>query len=219
MACTTTASRSAKEEIIDSSEMCDCAEVTASPNRPNIYYEVKRRTKIDTDFLPPITTLREKAIDSLNVLVYCQSLDRRADLYAHFHYELGEASYYPSGSPHLSDYRLFEMFHSCTPQYNKCVILNGLAVHDGIVRVVFAAIALGMDIDLKDINTVVHYGAPQSMEDYFQENGRGSSSGEDAVSTVYWKPADCPVRKQLTTPRDHELITVRRYVENVTVCR
>ena len=39
------------------------------------------------------------------------------------------------------------------------------------------------------------------------------------MSTIYWKPADCPVRKQPVTLRDHELIAVRRYVENVTVCR
>ena len=219
MACTATASRSVKEEIIDNLEMCDCAEVIASPNRPNIYYEVKRRTDIDTDFLPLVTTLREKAVDTPRVLVYCQSLDMCADLYAHFHYELGEASYYPPGSAHLSDYRLFGMFHACTPQYNKDVILKSLEVRDGVVRIVFATIALGMGIDLKDVNTVIHYGAPQNMEDYFQESGRGGRSGQDAVSTVYWKPVDCPVRKQPTSLRDHELITVRRYVENVTVCR
>ncbi len=51
---------------------------------------------------------------------YCQSLDTCADLYAHFHYELGEASYYPPGSLHLSDYRLFGMFHANTPQHNGC---------------------------------------------------------------------------------------------------
>ena len=48
---------------------------------------------------------------------------------------------------------------------------------------------------------------------------RGGRSGVDAVSTTFWKPVDCPVRKTPTTLRDHELIAVRRYVENVTVCR
>ena len=37
-------------------------------------------------------------------------------------------SYYPAGSPHLSDHRLFGMFHSCTPQHNKDVILESLMV-------------------------------------------------------------------------------------------
>ena len=219
MACTATASMSVKKEIIESLEMTGCVEVTASPDRPNIFYEVKPRSDVDTDFLPLVSTLREKSINTPRVLVYCQSLDMCADLYAHFHYELGEASYHPPGSPHLSDFRLFGMFHASTPQHNKDVILKSLLVPDGVVRVVFVTVALGMGINLRDVNTVIHYGAPQSLEDYFQESGRGGRSGGNAISTIFWKPVDCPVRKTPTTLRDHELITVRRYVENVTVCR
>ena len=193
--------------------MSDCTEVTASPDQPDIYYEVKPRTDIDT---ASRYTLREKTVHAPRVLVYCQSLDTCADLYAHFHYELGDASYYPQDSPHLSDYRLFGMFHAGTTRYNKDVILKSLLDPDRIVRVVFA---LGMGIDLKDVNNAIHYGAPQSLENYFRESGRGGRSGGDAVSTVYWKPVDCPVRKQPVTLRDHELITVRKYVENVTACR
>ena len=219
MACTATASKSVKKEIIESLAMSGCTEVSASPDRPNIYYQVKHRTDIDTDFLSLVDSLREKTVHTPRVLVYCQTLDMCSDLYAHFHYELGEASYHPPGSPHLSDHRLFGMFHAHVSQHNKDVILRSLEVPDGVVRVVFATIALGMGINLQGMNTVVHYGAPSSIEDYFQESGRGGRSGGDAVSTVYWKPVDCPVRKQPTTLRDHELIAVRRYVENIEVCR
>lgn len=219
MACTATASRSVKKDIVSILEIPGCAEVTASPDRPNIFYSVKLRTDIEVDMLPLVTTLRERAVHTPRVLVYCQSLDMCADLYAHFQFELGEDAYFPPGSPHKSDFRLFGMFHAYTPIYNRNVILRSLAVPDGVVRVVFASIALGMGVNLRDVNTVLHYGAPGSLEDYFQESGRGGRSGEDAVSTVYWKPADCPVRKEPSTIRDHELISVRKYVENVTVCR
>ena len=37
MACTATASKSEKKDIIDSLEMSEYIEVTASPDRPNIY--------------------------------------------------------------------------------------------------------------------------------------------------------------------------------------
>ena len=137
----------------------------------------------------------------------------------HFHAELAEVSYYPPGSPHLSDYRLFGMFHAHTPQHNKDVILRSLLDPDGVVHVVFATIALGMGINVQDVNTNIHYGAPQNQEDYFQESGRGGQSGGDAESTIYWKPVDCPVRKEVTTVRHHELISVRQYVENDSVCR
>jgi len=67
------------------------------------------------------------------VIVYCRSLNSCADLYAHFHNELGNDSYYP----HLSDHRLFGMYHSNTPQYKKDVILKGLTQPDGVVKKLF----------------------------------------------------------------------------------
>lgn len=43
---------------------------------------------------------------------------------------------------------------------------------DRVVKVVFATVALGMGVNLVGMNRVVHYGAPLSIEDYFQESGR-----------------------------------------------
>ena len=60
----------------------------------------------------------------------------------------------------------------------------------------------------------IHYGAPQSIHDYFQESGRGGRSGDPAKSIVFWKPKDCPMRKELTIIRNHEVANVRRYLEN-----
>ena len=133
MACTATPSKSVKKEVIDCLEMSGCVEITASPDHPNIYYEVKPRTTIDADILYIITTLTEKSIRAPQVLVYCHSLDTCADLYAHFHYVLGEASYYPPGSPHLN--RLFGMYHANTPQHNKDTIFKSLLVPDAECKI------------------------------------------------------------------------------------
>lgn len=78
------------------------------------------------------------------------------------------------------------MFHSNTPDYNKQVILRSLAKSDGVVRVVFATMALGMDVGFVGLNTIIHYGEPCSRDDYFQESGRTGRSGDFATSTVYW---------------------------------
>ena len=53
-----------------------------------------------------------------------------------------------------------------------------------------------MGVNLKEVNTVIHYGALRSIDDYFQESGRGDRSGDEAHLTVYWKPVDCPSKKQ-----------------------
>ena len=53
------------------------------------------------------------------------------------------------------------------------MILESLLVPSGVVRIIFATSSLGMGMNLQDVNTVVHYGSPCSLEDYFQESGRG----------------------------------------------
>ena len=65
------------------------------------------------------------------------------------------------------------------------MILESLTQSDGIVRVVFATVALGMGVNLRDVNTIIHYGGPQSIDDYFQESGRGGRSGQSARSIVF----------------------------------
>lgn len=130
------------------------------------------------------------------------TLNTCADLYAFFHFELGEKAYFPDEAVKISDNRLFGMFHSSTPQHNKEVILQSLTQNDVIVRVVFATVALGMGVNIKDVNLIVHYGAPHSIDNYFQESGRGGRSGDCARSIVFWKPLDCPVKKEPTCLRD-----------------
>ena len=165
--------------------MVDGEFISTSPDRPNIYYEVRPRTEIDTDMKTIICSLKEHKNKAPRVVVYCPTLDICADLYAHFHYELGNDSYYPPESHKISDNHLFGMFHANTPQYNKEVILESLTHPDGIVRVVFATVASGMGINLRDVNTIIHYGGTQSIDDYFQESGRGGRSGQSARSIVF----------------------------------
>lgn len=219
MACTATATKSVREEVTRNLEMEECVYVSVSPDRPNIYYEVRRRTDIESDFADLVSVLREKGTSSPRVIVYCQSLSRCSDLFAHFLCRLGPLSHYPADAAEIAENRIFGMYHSCTPQHNKHVILENLRDPSGKVRVVFATVALGMGIDLQDVNTVIHYGGPRSLEDYFQESGRGGRSGCRARSIIYWKPRDCPVKVQPTTTRDQELIDVRRFLENDTECR
>ena len=78
--------------------------------------------------------------------------------------------------------------------------------------------ALGMGVNLCDVNTVIHYGAPHSIDDYFQESGRGGRSGDDAQSIIYWKPIDCPNKKDVVSIRDREIADVRSYL-TTNICR
>ena len=85
----------------------------------------------------------------------------------------------------IDEDRLFGMFHASTPQHSKDVIMGSLQDCHGTVRVVFAIVAMGIEIDLHGVNTIIHYGAPSSTEDYFQASGRRVQSGDSAYSIVY----------------------------------
>ena len=92
MACTATATRSMKQEVIDVLEMAGCIEVCIAPNRPILYHEVKLRSDIASIFFTLVRTLRNKAIKTPRVLIYCQTVDVCAELYAHFRDELRDTS-------------------------------------------------------------------------------------------------------------------------------
>ena len=64
---------------------------------------------------------------------------------------------------------------------------------DGVVRVVFATMALGVGVNFVALNTIYHYGAPRTIDNFFQESGRAGRSGAQAKSVVYWKPSDAPL--------------------------
>ena len=88
-------------------------------------------------------------------------------------------------APELSENRLFGMFHASTPQHSKGVNTGSLPDCHGTVRVVFASVAMAMGIDLHGVDIIIHYGAPSSIEDYFQASVRRGQSGDSAYSIVY----------------------------------
>ena len=59
---------------------------------------------------------------------------------------LGSDSYYPQVDSQVSDNRLFGMYHSHTAVHSKQVIMNSMQRADGVVRIVFATVALGMGV-------------------------------------------------------------------------
>ncbi len=58
------------------------------------------------------------------------------------------------------------------------------------VEVVVATSAFGMGIDKPDVRSVVHAGAPASVDTYVQEAGRAGRDGEPAVATLVHRPED-----------------------------
>ena len=94
-----------------------------------------------------------------------------------------------------------------------------MLIADGKVRIVFATVALGMGVNIVDVNTTWHYGAPSTLDDYLQESGRAGRSGNQATSIVFWKPVNAPLHKDCSSSLNASVAAVRHYLQNTTTCR
>jgi ATP-dependent DNA helicase RecQ len=67
-------------------------------------------------------------------------------------------------------------------------------------RVMVATNAFGMGIDKPDVRLVIHMDAPDSLEAYFQEAGRGGRDGRKAFAVLLWSDNDrIKLNKQIKT--------------------
>lgn len=60
----------------------------------------------------------------------------------------------------------------------------------GQIRVIVCTNAFGMGIDKPDVRTVVHYEVPDSIENYYQEAGRGGRDGKRSYAVALYNSED-----------------------------
>ena len=83
--------------------------------------------------------------------------------------KLGDDVYYPAGAEKVLANRLIS---ECSTLIQLLItrMCYFRATSGGTVQI---ATALGMGVHMTDVTTIVHYGAPSSIDDYFQSSGRG----------------------------------------------
>lgn len=86
-------------------------------------------------------------------------------------------------------------YHAGLPDKERMRVQDGFA--HGAVRVVCATNAFGMGIDRPDVEAVIHFAIPGSLEAYYQEIGRAGRDGRLAAATLLWDPADVHTREFL----------------------
>ncbi|CAC5426074.1 recQ [Mytilus coruscus] len=78
------------------------------------------------------------------------------------------------------------MFHKSTHQDSKDRILKEFKLKESRIRCVIATVALGMGLDIRDVDLVVHIGCPKSVLSYWQEAGRCARDGRQGLSLIIY---------------------------------
>ena len=208
LALTATATQITFNVVVKRLSLQDPVTIALSPCRSNIKLIVRPTIDLEDFALELSKELKSLKSKYPKTILFCHTYQDCSKFYMYINHFLKSHKTNPPGLPNEVEYRLITMYTRASTGQFKEAVTSLFSERSSTLRVIIATAAFGMGIDYPDIDQIIHWGSPSTVEQYAQEIGRAGREGQKAHAILMHRQHN-----------RHTELAMKCYSENTEECR